>query len=62
MFGSSFFIKLGMGILGELAVRLMDPVMVVDLLLRIGEKAAKKTDTEIDDMIIKALERKKAKR
>ena len=55
---SAFFVKLGMGILGELAIRLMDPVMIVDLLVGIAKKAAAKTETDIDDMIVKALEKK----
>ena len=61
MWGSAFFLKLGMAILGELGSRLMDPVMMVDLLVSIGEKVAKKTDTEIDDLFVKALKRKKEK-
>ena len=56
---SAFFVKLGMGILGELAIRLMDPVMIVDLLVSIAKKAAAKTETDIDDMIVKALEKPK---
>ncbi len=55
---TAFFVKLGMGILGELAIRVMKPEMIVDLLVAIAKKAAAKTDTEIDDMIVKALEKK----
>lgn len=55
---SAFFVKLGMGILGELAIRLMDPEKIVDLLVSIAKKAAAKTETEIDDMIVEALKKK----
>ena len=54
---SAFFVKLGMGILGELAIRVMKPEMIVDLLVAIAKKAAAKTETGIDDMIVKALEK-----
>ncbi len=56
---SAFLVKLGMGILGELAIRVMKPEMIVDLLVAIAKKAAAKTDNDIDDMIVKALEKPK---
>lgn len=56
---SAFLVKLGMGILAEFAIRLMKPEMIVDLLVSIAKKAAAKTETEIDDMIVKALEKPK---
>lgn len=56
---TSFFIKLGMGILGELAIRLMDPKMVVDqIIIPIAKKLSEKTETDIDDLIVKAFEKK----
>ena len=54
---TTFFVKLGMGILGELAARAMKPEVMVDLIVSIAKKYAERTDSEIDDMIVKAFEK-----
>ena len=54
---SAFFVKLGMGILGELAARAMKPEVMVDLIVDIARKYASKTETDTDDLIVKAFEK-----
>lgn len=56
---SAFFIKLAMGIAGEIALRLAKPEVIVDIAAKWLSKAAKKTDTNIDDLIADALQRAK---
>jgi len=54
----AFILKLAMGIAGEIAARLADPEIIVDLIVGIAGKFAEKTKTPIDDMIVDALKKK----